>query len=59
LESSRSFTVSTTTICLEDDLISRIAAAAERASKTAHAYIIEAIARGERPRKPAARQVRR
>ena len=36
--------MSTTTIRLEDDLKARIAAAAERAGKTAHAFIVEAIA---------------
>ncbi len=37
--------MSTTTIRIEDELKSRIAAAAERAGKTAHAYILDAIAR--------------
>jgi predicted transcriptional regulator len=92
----------TTTIRLEDELKARVAAAAERAGKTAHAFILDAIAqtveqaevdaafdsvaderwtrllqsgrsvgwddakayiearaRGERARKPAARKVRR
>ena len=34
----------TTTIRLEDDLKARIAAAAEHAGKTSHAFILEAIA---------------
>jgi predicted transcriptional regulator len=34
----------TTTIRLEDDLKARVAAAAERAGKTAHAFILDAIA---------------
>jgi predicted transcriptional regulator len=34
----------TTTIRIEDDLKARIAAAAERAGKTSHAFIVEAIA---------------
>jgi predicted transcriptional regulator len=34
----------TTTIRIEDDLKARIAAAAERAGKTAHAFILDAIA---------------
>ena len=34
----------TTTIRLDDDLRSRVAAAAERAGKTSHAFILEAIA---------------
>lgn len=94
--------MSTTTIRLEDDLKARIAAAAERAGKSAHGFILDAItqtvaqaeldeefhliadkrwakvletgktvpwddakaylkarARGERPRKPAARKLRR
>jgi predicted transcriptional regulator len=34
----------TTTIRLEDDLKSRIAAAAARAGKTAHAFMLDAIA---------------
>jgi len=34
----------TTTIRIEDDLKARVAAAAERAGKTAHAFILEAIA---------------
>ena len=37
--------MSTTTIRIEDELKARIAAAAERAGKTSHAYILEAIAR--------------
>ena len=36
--------MSTTTIRIEDDLKARIAVAAERAGKTAHAYIVDAIA---------------
>ena len=36
--------MSTTTIRLEDDLKARIAAAAERAGKTPHAYILDALA---------------
>lgn len=36
--------MSTTTIRIEDELKARIAAAAERAGKTAHAFILEAIA---------------
>lgn len=94
--------MSTTTIRLEDDLKARVAAAADRAGKTTHAFILEAIsqtveqveqdaafhrladerwgklletgksvpwdaakvylearARGERPRKPAARKLGR
>lgn len=35
--------MSTTTIRIEDDLKARIAAAADRAGKTAHAFILEAI----------------
>ncbi len=35
--------MSTTTIRIEDDLKERIAAAAERAGKTAHAFIVDAI----------------
>ena len=35
--------MSTTTIRLEDDLKARIATVAERAGKTAHAFIVEAI----------------
>ncbi len=35
----------TTTIRLEDDLKARVAAAAERAGTTAHAFILDAIAR--------------
>ena len=37
--------MSTTTIRIEDQLKVRVAAAAERAGKTAHAYILDAIAR--------------
>jgi predicted transcriptional regulator len=36
--------MSTTTIRLEDELRSRLAVAAERAGKTAHAFILDAIA---------------
>jgi len=36
--------MSTTTIRLEEDLKARVAAAAERAGKTAHAFILDAIA---------------
>ena len=36
--------MSTTTIRLEDDLKARVAAAAERAGKTSHAFILDAIA---------------
>lgn len=36
--------MTTTTIRLEDDLKSRVAAAAERESKTAHAFMRDAIA---------------
>ena len=36
--------MSTTTIRLEDDLKARVAAAAEREDKTAHAFILDAIA---------------
>ena len=35
----------TTTIRLEDELKARVAAAAERAGKTAHAFMLDAIAR--------------
>jgi predicted transcriptional regulator len=35
--------MSTTTIRIEDDLKARIAAAAKRAGKTAHAFILDAI----------------
>ena len=35
----------TTTICIEDDLKARVATAAERAGKTAHAFMLDAIAR--------------
>src|SRR5262245_2937173 len=37
--------MSTTTIRLEDDLKARVAAAAERAGTTAHAFILDAIER--------------
>ena len=37
--------MTTTTIRIEDDLKARVAAAAERAGKTSHAFILEAIAR--------------
>ena len=37
--------MSTTTIRIEDDLKNRVAAAAEQAGKTAHAFIMDAIAR--------------
>ena len=37
--------MTTTTIRIEDDLKARVAAAAERSGKTAHAFILEAIAR--------------
>ena len=37
--------MTTTTIRLEDDLKARVAAAAEREGKTAHAFILDAIAR--------------
>lgn len=36
--------MSTTSIRIEDDLKARVAAAAERAGKTAHAFILDAIA---------------
>ena len=36
--------MSTTTIRLEDELKARVAAAAERAGKTTHAFILDAIA---------------
>lgn len=36
--------MSTTTIRLEEDLKARIAAAAEREGKTAHAFVLDAIA---------------
>lgn len=36
--------MSTTTIRLDDDLRARVAAAAERAGKTSHAFILDAIA---------------
>ena len=35
--------MTTTTIRIEDDLKTRVAAAAERAGKTAHAFILDAI----------------
>lgn len=35
--------MTTTTIRIEDELKSRVAAAAERAGKTAHAFILDAI----------------
>lgn len=35
--------MSTTTIRIEDELKARVAVAAERAGKTAHAFIVEAI----------------
>ena len=37
--------MTTTTIRLENDLKARVAAAAEREGKTAHAFILDAIAR--------------
>jgi predicted transcriptional regulator len=37
--------MTTTTIRIEDELKARVAAAAERAGKTAHAFILDAIAR--------------
>ncbi|MEO8247845.1 MAG: CopG family transcriptional regulator [Burkholderiales bacterium] len=37
--------MSTTTIRIEDDLKDRVGAAAQRAGKTAHAFIVDAIAR--------------
>ena len=37
--------MSTTTIRIDEALKARVAAAAERAGKTAHAFIVEAIAR--------------
>jgi predicted transcriptional regulator len=36
--------MATTTIRIEDDLRARVAAAAERAGKTTHAFILDAIA---------------
>jgi len=36
--------MTTTTIRIEDDLKARVAAAAERAGKTTHAFILDAIA---------------
>ncbi|HSV48176.1 MAG TPA: CopG family transcriptional regulator [Ramlibacter sp.] len=36
--------MTTTTIRLDDDLKTRVAAAAEKAGKTAHAFILDAIA---------------
>jgi len=41
---TREVAMSTTTIRLEEDLKARVAAAAERAGKTAHAFILDAIA---------------
>jgi predicted transcriptional regulator len=37
--------MATTTIRIEDDLKARVAAAAERAGKTAHAFMLDAISR--------------
>jgi predicted transcriptional regulator len=37
--------MATTTIRIEDDLKARVSAAAERAGKTPHAFIVDAIAR--------------
>jgi predicted transcriptional regulator len=37
--------MTTTTIRIDDDLKARVAAAAEQAGKTAHAFILDAIAR--------------
>jgi predicted transcriptional regulator len=37
--------MTTTTIRIDDDLKARVAAAAERAGKSAHAFIVDAIAR--------------
>ncbi len=37
--------MSTTTIRIDEDLKSRVAAVAERAGKTAHSFIVEAITR--------------
>lgn len=37
--------MSTTTIRIEDELKARVAAAAERSGQTAHAFILDAIAR--------------
>ena len=37
--------MTTTTIRIENDLKARVAAAAERSGKTAHAFILDAIAR--------------
>lgn len=37
--------MSTTTIRIDEELKSRVAVAAQRAGKTAHAFIVEAIAR--------------
>jgi uncharacterized protein (DUF1778 family) len=37
--------MSTTTLRIEGDLKARVAAAAERAGKTAHAFILDAVAR--------------
>ena len=36
--------MTTTTIRIDDDLKARVAAAAERAGKTAHVFILDAIA---------------
>ncbi len=36
--------MTTTTILIDDDLKAQVAAAAERAGKTAHAFILDAIA---------------
>jgi predicted transcriptional regulator len=37
--------MTTTTVRLDDELKARVAAAAERAGKTSHAFIVDAIAR--------------
>lgn len=37
--------MSTTTVRIEDELKARVVAAAERAGKTPHAFIVEAVAR--------------
>jgi predicted transcriptional regulator len=37
--------MATTTIRIEDDLKARVAAAAQRSGKTAHAFILDAISR--------------
>jgi len=42
---TKGLTMSTTTIRLDDDLKERISAAADLAGKTAHAFIVDAIAR--------------